>query len=258
MGAKKIAFDDQDIKADGKDAFKKFYKENRPDIFPGEDGVEFPILFSGKKIYQGAGVILSFLAAGDRLTKFITRSDLSHGWINGLNIHAASFDTIARDEQAFLEVIDFLHSQGLMIQLEADGRNPKTLKMMLDKGVISRLKFYLRGPASVYGAITGMPLDQTELMESLSLLNDSFEYQILLPVAAFVREDGQAGYLTPQEAADAARLAAEATNSKKHPFFIQPGALPDELNIDPLASSAFFKYRTQCRRHMVQCEIMKP
>ena len=36
MDEHKLTFEEQDIKKDGKDSFKKFYKENRSTIFRGE------------------------------------------------------------------------------------------------------------------------------------------------------------------------------------------------------------------------------
>jgi glutaredoxin len=257
MDEKGIGFEELDIKAEGKEAFKNFYREHRPKIFRGDEGVEFPILFTGDLIFQGAGVILSFLAAEDRLCQFITRSDLSHGWISGLNIHAAGFENQADDARAFCDVVAFLHSHGLMVRLEADGRNPEILKILLDRQLIKRLVFYLKGPSHLYESITGLPLAKTDLKDSLALLNDSLDYEIVLSVSAFIREDGKASFLTPEEAADAARLVEAVTGSKKHPFVIQPVTPQDGLNINPLAPPAFFKYRTQCRRYMVMCEIMK-
>ena len=74
-----MVYEEHDIKAEGKDAFNLFYRENRPNIYRGKDGVEFPILFTGKKIIQGVGEILAFLKAEDRLNEFVKRSDLGCG-----------------------------------------------------------------------------------------------------------------------------------------------------------------------------------
>lgn len=252
MDKKNIAYEEQDIKAWGKDAFKVFYRESRPDIFRGEEGVEFPILFTGEKIYQGVGVILAFLISDDRLDGFVKRSTLSHGWISGLNISAKTLT----DGKAFLYLLGFLKDQGLMIQLETDGQNAAFLETALKEKRVHRLVFYLRGPAELYEELTGMALDEEELSYSLSLLNDSFEYRIILPVTAFIRKSGETGFLTPEEAARAAALVEKTTGSKKHPFYIEPVMPSPQLNIESLPDSAFFKYRTQCRRHMVLCDIL--
>ena len=85
-----IAYKDHNIKAGGKDDFNAFYRKNRSHIFRGEEGIEFPILYTGKKIIQGVGEILAFLKTEDKLNEFVKKSDLSHGWISGLNIFADS------------------------------------------------------------------------------------------------------------------------------------------------------------------------
>lgn len=252
-----ISYEELNIKADGKDAFKLWYKENRPDVFRGKEGVEFPILYTGEKIFQGVGIILSFLMAGDRLDKFITQSDLSHGWISGINLSAGNIEAGSPEENNFLSIIEFLSSQGLLIQLETDGRNASLLATLVNKKMIHSLIFYLRGPADLYNPLTGLPLDEEELIKSLCVLKVSENYKIILPVTAFIRENGEAGYILPEEAAAAAKLVERATANKKHPFFIEPVNPLPELNIAPLASAALFKYRTQCRRHMVLSEIIK-
>ncbi len=248
-----MVYEDHNIKADGKDVFTVFYRKNRPDIFRGDEGIEFPILFTGEKIVQGVGEILSFLTAEDKLTEFIKRSDLSHGWISGLNISAK--DTSMGDN--FLEILRYLKTHGLLIQLETDGHNALLLEIIIKENLVDRLIFQLRGPAEMYEMISGFPLGKEELCISLSLAEKSPEYKIILPIACIKRPDGEPGYITHLEATRAAALVEQATGSKKHPFFIKEVIPPDELNMDPLPSSAFFKYRTACRPHMVLAEILK-
>lgn len=50
-------------------------------------------------------------------------------------------------------------------------------------------------------------------------------------------------------------LDIKATHNKKHKIFIQPVLPEKNLKLEPPAASVFFKYRTQCRRHMVLCEV---
>jgi len=254
MDEKNIAYEEYDINSHGKEPFKIFYRENRPDIFRTEDGIEFPILFTGDNLFQGVGVILAFLMADDRLYGFVKRSSLSHGWINGLNIWAKSLP----DGKDLISLLGFMKDQGLMIQLEADGRNPLLLETILKENLIHRLLFYLRGPSRIYEQVTGMGLDEDDLFHSLSLLNISFEYQIILPVSAIIRKNGDVDYLTPEEAAESAELVEKATGSKKHPFYIKPVIRMKRFNIPELSASVFFKYRTKCRRHMLLAEIMEP
>ncbi|MCP4021360.1 MAG: hypothetical protein GY729_05915 [Desulfobacteraceae bacterium] len=253
LQARSIPFEEQDIKANGKEAFKVFYKENRKRIFRGSEGIEFPIFFDGDRIFQGVGVILAYLMADDRLAGFVTRSDLSQGWISGLNIHNGNLN----DKDAFLSLIGLLKDEGLMIQMEADGRNSHLLETIVKSRLIHRLIFYLRGPVRLYEQITGTGLNKEDLARSLSVLTPSLDYKIILPVCVFIRENDRPGYLSPEEAAEAAQFAEEITDTKKHPFFIEPVEPKSELILPPLLSPALFKYRTLCRRHMVLCDILK-
>lgn len=250
-----LAFEEYDIKAAGKDRFKTFYKENRSQIFRGEEGVEFPILFTQDKILQGVGVILAFLHAKDTLDGFFTQSDLSHGWVSGVNISAKKLSN--SNGNAFVEILRFLKHHGLMIQIETDGRNALVLETIIKKNLISRLIFNLRGPAELYKPLTGEVLDKEELQHSLSLLGNSFEYQIILAISPLWRTNGKAGYLSPEEALSAAKLVETATGIKKHPFLIKPVIPSSYFKLAPLSPSAFFKYRTACRRYMVLAEIQK-
>ncbi len=246
-------YEEHDVQALGKDEFNLFYRKNRPSIYRGEDGIEFPILFTGEKIRQGVGEILAFLKAEDRLNEFVKRSDLSHGWISGLNIFAK--DVSMGDD--FLEILRHIKTQGLMIQLETDGRNASLLKIITSENLVDRLIFQLRGPVEFYNFITGYPLESEEICASLSLVEKIPEYQIILPIICLERPGGETGFLTHEEAGQAAALVEKATGSKKHPFFIKEVVPSSELGIAPLPSAAFFKYRTACRPHMVMTEILK-
>lgn len=248
-----IAFEELDINTNGKEPFKEFYRKNRPHIFRGLEGVEFPILYTNGRIYQGVGIALSHLMAGNKLDGFVFRSDLSHGWISGLNISAKPL----ADGKDFFALLEFLSHNGLMIQLETDGRNSHVLETILTEKWVHRLIFNLLGPADLYESITGFALPDDELARSLSLLNPSIEYRIILPISFIPGKDGERRYLTPEEAARAAEFAEKATGSKKHPFFIREPAGANDINITPLQQADLFKYRTLCRRHMVLCDILK-
>lgn len=253
MEINNIAYEELDIHTNGKEAFKLFYRENRSRIFRGLEGVEFPILDTGGKIYQGVGVALAYLMAGERLDGFVTGSELSHGWISGLNVSAKA----AGDSNELLCLLRFIKGRGLMIQLEADGRNSVLLESVLKEKLAQRLFFYLRGTADLYETLTGTVLTQEELSHSLSLLNASVDYQIILPVGVITRKNGGSAWLSPEEAARAAEFAEKATGSKKHPFFIKALEPPESSHVPQLSQAELFKYRTLCRRYMVLCDILK-
>jgi len=253
MGMNQIAYEELDIHANGKEAFKIFYRENRSHIFRGEEGLEFPILHTGTRIYQGVGVVLAYLMADNRLDGFVCRSELSHGWVSGLNISARPLD----DGHELLALIRFLKDQGLMIQVETDGRNPILLETILKEKLIHSLVFHLQGPAKLYKTLTGTALTPEELSHSLSLLGPPVDYKIILEISPVPQENGSSDWMSPEQAAQAAECVATATGSKKHPFFIRAMALPEKMDIPQLQPPALFKYRTLCRRYMVLCDILK-
>lgn len=264
MEKQDCTWDEQNIKAQGKEAFKTFYKDNRKKVFRGEQGIDFPLLYTNEKVYQGAGPIISHLAAGSRLKGCIGRSEQGQGRISGLNIHGCSLDTPDSPGPVFLDILKFFATQGLIMELDTDGRNPEFLKKVIEQNLVRKLTFILRGPARLYADITGTPLDQDDLAASLRLLGKAgkgptggFDYKIILPVAAFMQKEKGVAFLSPEQAADAAAFAQEATGSKTHPFFIAPQLPAKQTGLSPLADPAFFKYRTQCRRYMVKTEILK-
>jgi pyruvate formate lyase activating enzyme len=258
MQQQSIDYDEFDIKAEGKDAFAKFYRENRKDIFRDADGVEFPVFSDGEAIRQGVSVILGFLIAGDGLSGFIKRSLLHGEWIDGFDISGG--DPKRADE--LVEVLGYLKQNGLKVQVTTDGRNADVLEQVVDKSLADRVIMQIMGPAHLYPATTGTSVEQDELARSMALASRCAQYQFRSVIAPLVRDDGTVGYLTPEEIAEAAKLIESATGSKKHPYQIavqEPGKSSDERlqGLEALPSSALFKYRTAARRYMVMAEIEK-
>lgn len=248
-----ITYQEFDFKSDGKDAFNSFYRKHRSDICRGEEGVEFPILYSGKRVVQGVGMIIAFLKAEDKLNDFVTRSELSHGWISGLNSSAK--DASLGDD--FIKIVGYLKTHGLKTQVETDGRNAHILNQLLEKHLVDRLIFNLRGPADLYETLTDSPLSREELYQSLSLVEQCPQYKIILTIAPVQRASDKIEYISLEEAGQAAALVEEATNKKNHPFYIKASMPSAEMEVEALPPSFLFKYRTACRRYMVKTEILK-
>ena len=258
MQQQNIEYEEYDIKADGKDAFAKFYRENRKDVYRDADGVEFPVFSDGEVIRQGVSVVIGHLIAGDGLRGFIKRSTLHGEWIDGFDISGG--DTKHVDE--LVQVMTYLKQNGLKVQITTDGRNANVLEQVMDKGLADRLIMAVRGPAELYPLLTGAVLGQDELSQSIVLATRCATYQFYTAVAPIVREDGTVNYLNPEEIAEAAKLIEAATGSKKHPYEldrIDPKTLTDERlkSLEPLPDSALFKYRTAARRFQVMTEIRK-
>lgn len=253
-----IACDEFDFKAEGKEAFSKFYRANRANIYRDKDGVEFPVFTDGEVIRQGVSVVIGYLIAGDALSGFIGRSLLHGEWIDGFDISGGD---PARTED-LLRVMKYLKRNGLKIQVTTDGRNADVLQAVMENSLADRVIITVKGPAEQYAALTGTPIEEEEIKRSISLATRSPEYRFRTEVAPVGREDGSASYLTPEEIGRTAQLIEAATGSKKHPYTLSlfdPATADDPKlrQIEPLAASALFKYRTAARRYMVMTEIEK-
>lgn len=252
MAENGISFEEWDIKGNGKEAFKTFYKANRKAVRRGLDGIEFPILCADEHIYQGLGVALAFLMAGDQLKENVVPSDLCHGWVGGINL----FSSPGPDEQMMSAYLEYLNSSGIRVELETDGRNPGLLEKLTGKGLVGRVLFLLRGPAELYETITGTVLPREDLVKSLELLESVPDYQIIVPVEPYLDDNGNPAFISPEQAAQAAELVEQVTRSKTHPFFIRAAAAGSSAGDNKPDTPNLFKYRTLCRRFMVKCEIL--
>ncbi len=261
MDEQGIEYEDLNIKGDGMQVFREFYGANRPSIYRGEEGIEFPIFTDGKAIRQGVGVVIAYLLAETNLDGFIRRSDLSHGWIDGL--YVSEGDPAQAD--AFISVLNFLKKNGLKIQLDTKGKNASVLEQLLERGLGDRIVMEVKGPASIYPTLLDEAIDSGEIEKSISLVAKFPEYEFYTTVSPLIRQTGdkpKINYLKPEEIGETAKWIEEATGSKKHPYLLRrfdPQTCADERlkGIEPLPPSAMFKYRTTARRYMVLTEIEK-
>ena len=250
--------EEYDIKADGKDAFAKFYRVHRAEIYRDKDGVEFPVYTDGSVIRQGVSAVIGHLMAGNGLDGFIGRSTLHGEWIDGFNISAGD-PSRARD---LLKVMAYLKQNGLKILLTTDGRNPEVLKAVLDEHLGNRMVMEVKGPADLYEALAGEPIDPNALETSIRLAAQFPAYQFYTILAPMISKDDTIRYLTPEEIGETAKTIEKAAGSKKHPYELRPfdpdRAVDDRLrSAEPLPASAFFKYRTSARQYMVTTQIAK-
>lgn len=247
-----------DIKAEGKEEFAKFYRENRNAIFRDKDGVEFPVFTDGKVIRQGVSVIISYLIAGDGLQKAVGRSELHGEWIDGFNVSC----TEPGVEEELLTVLGHLKKSGLKIQVATTGKNSTLLKSLLEKSLVDRVIMEVRGPASLYPTIAGEVITEEELRHSIQLTCSVPEYRLVTTITPFFRNNELLDFITPEEVGETAKFIEDASGSKKHPYLLRPfnpQNCVDErfASIEPLPSSALFKYRTAARRYQVMTDIEK-
>jgi pyruvate formate lyase activating enzyme len=256
-----IPFEEMDIKAEGKEPFAQFYRTNRSSVYRGKEGIEFPVYADGKIIRQGLGVVIAFLHAGTDLDGFIGRSELSHGWMDG--IHVSGGDPVLGDDLA--KVLGFLKKNGMRLQLDTNGKNASVLRKLLDQGIGDRVIMDLKGPLTLYSDLLGEEIDPQEIHRTMELVTKFPEYRFQTTVApVFVREGESEStrYLNPEEIGDTARWIREVTASSKQPYGLRlfdPEASPDPRfkSMDKLNPHELLRYRSAARRHLVLAEIEK-
>jgi pyruvate formate lyase activating enzyme len=262
MDERGIAYQDLDIKGDGKDAFGQFYRTNRSAVYRGKEGIEFPVFTDGTIIRQGVGVVVAFLHAGTKLDSFLGRSELSHGWMDG--IHVSEGDPAQVED--LVTVLAYVRKSGVNLQLDTDGRNAAVLERLLAEKLGDRVFMEVKGPLSLYGKILAREVDPEEIKKSISIVTRFPEYRFQTTVAPVIRQGGetpQISYLTPDEVAETAQLIQEAaTGSIKQPYMLRvfdpASALDDRLrSLEKLSANDLFRHRSAARKYQVLTEIEK-
>lgn len=261
MDEQGIEYEDLDIKGDGMQTFREFYGAKRSSIYRGEEGIEFPIYTDGKAIRQGVGVVIAYLMTEANLDGFIGRSDLSHGWIDGLYVSGGD----PANAEGFISVLSFLKKNGLKIKLDTNGKNASVLERILKQGLGHKIMMDVKGPASLYPNLLDESIDANEIEKTISLVAKFPEYEFYTTIAPVVRQSGdklEINYLTPEEIGETAQWIEKATGTKKHPYLLRrfdPQTCTEERlkGVETLPSSELFKYRTAARRYMVLTEIEK-
>lgn len=259
LAHKGLAWDEHDAIDAGKEVFGRFYRAHRDAVVRGGEGIEFPVLAQAGEIRQGVAAILAWLHAGTRLDGYIGRSELSKGWVGGLQVSRGDPGEIDR----LVEILAFLKASGLKLQLDTDGRNPAVLERLLAQGLGDRAVMELKGPMPLYAALIGAPVEPLEVERSMTLAAGFPEFRFATTVApVLVTEGGPADprYLTPEEIASTALWLKQATGSHRQPYFLRvfdPLAGPDERfrRMERLAPGALIRHRTAARRHQVLTEV---
>ncbi len=150
----------------------------------------------------------------------------------------------------------------MKIQATCHGANPAVLERLLNQGLVDRLLMEVKGPAELYGQLTGTLLDTDALAKSIELAVQFPEFEIFTTIAPLKRNDGTIDFLTPEEVGQTAEVIKTVCGNNKTPYLLKPfhpsaETAEDLKSLEPLASAAMFKYRTQARRFMVMCEIEK-
>lgn len=226
-----IPFVERDIQTDeGNKAFKAFYREHRDEIRRDAGGVFFPVVTDGSRVVQDAGATLAWFLCGGELDAAITPNNLGHGWIGGLDVSACD----SRNAGAFREILRLLKAGGLATELVSNGKNASLLRDILEENLADKLRF----------RFSAAQAKNSELAESLRVAK---ERAVKAEVLFFLDIQGPDGRLAPLEAAEMARLMADATGDNRLPLRIVNSAEGDGVNLLP--------YRTEARRWQVLAEL---
>ena len=261
MDEHKIDYEEIDIKGQGMDTFREFYGQNRKSVYRGKEGIEFPVYTDGTAIRQGVGRVIAYLQAGAKLDGFIGRSQLSKGWIDGLNVSNGDL-TMAT---AFVGVLKILKKSGLKLQLDTNGKNASLLEHLLEHAIGDRVVMDVKGPLAIYRNLFGEEVDPMEIKKSIALVPKFPEYEFQTTIAPIIRREGETpeiSYLAPEEISKTAKLIKDASGSQKHPYRLRlfdPDTCKDDRlkSIEELPYNAMFRYRTAAREHQVLAEIKK-
>lgn len=249
MEGKGIPYEELDIKGEGKEPFGQFYRSNRSAVFRGKEGIEFPVFTDGTHIRQGVGVVLAFLHAGKRLDGFIGRSDLSHGWMDG--IHVSEGDpSLAGD---LIDVLGYIRKNGLMLQVDTDGRNRIVLEKILEQKLADRIIMEIKAPLRLYSQALGAGVEPGEIEETIKLVAKSPEHRFQTTITPIVPEGAGKRVLTPDEVGEIANSIRECTGSNRERYLLRSaGSEPTGTTVD------LFKYRSAARKYQVSTEIERP
>lgn len=247
LAARGLDWSALDFKAD-KDLFNAFYRAHRSAIYRNPEGVEFPILHHGDAIRQGSGEIIAHLLAGDALRGCVTRSDLLHGWISGLNVSACP----PGQEENFTTLVRALARGGLSVFLRSDGRRPGLLGELLAEGLAARVALDVPGPAALYPRIAGGELAPGDLARSLAAVRSQPGHLVRLLLVPYPGPDGALRRLTPDEAGQAARMLLDEGGDPLLPLGIEAVPAP---GLEPLEGPALLPYRAKVRNALVRADI---
>lgn len=259
MQEKCIAYDEHDAVGEGKECFGQFYRTHRQAVVRGKEGVEFPVLADGGVIRQGLAPAIAYLHSGTGLDGFIGRSELSKGWVGGINLSGG--DPAAVNELA--AVLGFMKNNGLKLQLDTDGRNAPVLEHFLELGLGDRVVMDIKGPRLLYGAMLGAEINPEEVGRTMMLAARFSEYRFETTVAPVRRAGGDPesiSYLTPEEIAETAHWLKEATGSHRQPYVLRifdPQNHPNDSirSVEKLPHTSLFRHRTAARKFQVLTEI---
>lgn len=97
--------------------------------------------------------------------------------------------TLQEDLQPFLEKI---RKMGFLIKLDTNGSNPDVLKDLLSANLVDYIAMDIKAPLEKYSEVTKVPVDKTDIEESIALIKQStvdHEFRTTIARNILSRED---------------------------------------------------------------------
>ena len=253
-----VDYEEQDMKAEGKEAFQKFYAANRKSIVRGAEGVEFPIFSDGASIRQGIGPVLAYLNYQEKLSGFFSVGSLHKEWVDGIHISAGN----SAYAEEFLNILRYLKTNNMKLQVDTDGRNPDLLETILSEQLADVVIMNFKGPASLYGQIVGDTVAVEDIEKSISLVVTAPVYRFRTSIVPVLRSDDSISCLTLEEVEAAAKWLEQVTGNKKLPYYIalcRASDIADERlkAAEALQEDSLFRYRSVARNYQVLVDLEK-
>jgi len=201
---------------------------------------------------------LSYLNYQEKLNGFFSVGSLHKEWVDGIHISGGN----PEQAEEFLNVLRYLKTNNMKLQVDTDGRNPAILEKILMEKLADVVIMNIKGPGALYGQIVGENVDPADIEKSIALVITAPVYRFRTSIVPVFREDGSVSYLQPEEVAVTAKWLDQVTGNKKLPYFIalsKPSELHDERLkfAEAMTADMLFRYRTAARSHQVLVDIEK-
>ncbi|MEL7564700.1 MAG: hypothetical protein AAGU27_07440 [Dehalobacterium sp.] len=258
MDENNIQYLEKNMKEEGKEDFQNFYKVNRAAIFRGPDGIEFPIITDSVEIRQSIGASIAYLLGGKKLDGFFNVGTLHQEWVDGIHISEGN----PNYQEEFIQVLRYLKSKNMKLQMDTDGRNSVVLEQVLNEKLADVMIMNVLGPQELYQKLLGKDVDLEDVAKSICLIPQFPEYKFQTAIIPVERENGEVSFITPEEIGKTAQFIKEETGSNKNRFFIKR-INPKDIKgdafkyLEPIPDGQLFAYRTKARVHQVFAEIEK-
>jgi pyruvate formate lyase activating enzyme len=116
-----------------------------------------------------------------------------------------------------------LKEKGLLIKLDTNGSDFGILQELKEEGLIDYVAMDVKGPPQLYPNIIGRDfLDARDGYEkSIGIVSQFPDYEFRTTIVPVIRENGEIGFMTPEEIGQTAKLIYDCSSDKDSKYFLQ-------------------------------------